>query len=464
MLRDTTGTYGNYLFSVDGCTVLDTGLVVNDETRSAEPKVMLTDNVFHYSTYTLKLEVLHFTGVNVLDGDVGDYRVVDTLEIELLKDTWVPIPLDDLEDNYIISLDAVVEIKHDKPEIHMIEGLTVNGEPDIIQTGETAEVYAQLIDYGGYLYNINDASGKTVYFFEQLTPSLTVSATPNPIQSGDTTDIYSTVKDSDGSVAKNTKVYFYQKFGEIPPALSVTADKSILSYADSEKAVLTAKLTGETVEGKTVTFKQGDTVLATETTDSNGEAEYEYTSQGVGDVTITVECMNLQETYTIEDCINYDSLTSNSGKWTIPSGVTSQYSDNGWKVSANAYKQIKLTDKLTSDCSVEFTVVDYYSSSMSSYPPVIIYAYTNGETTPNQLLLMNTGASAFTALTDTINHAVVKGGVYRIEYTSSTLKVYENGTLLATANSSVGLPTRFEFHMGANSRNATYKDLKIKPL
>ena len=162
--------------------------------------------------------------------------------------------------------------------------------------------------------------------------------------------------------------------------------------------------------------------------------------------------------------MNYDSLTSNSGKWTVPSGVTSQYSDNGWKVSANAYKQIKLTDKLTSDCSVEFTVVDYGSSSMSSYPPVIIYAYTNGETTPNQLLLMNTSASAFTALTDTINHAVVKGGVYRIEYTSSTLKVYENGTLIATANNNVGLPTRFEFHMGANSRNATYKDLKVKPL
>ena len=307
MLRDTDGDYGNYLFSVDGCTVLDTGLVVNDETRSAEPKVMLTDNVFHYSTYTLKLEVLHFTGVNIMDGDSGDYRVVDTLEIELFKDQWVTIPLDDLEDNYIISLDAVVDIRHDKPEIHMIEGLSVNGEPDIIQTGDNAEVYAQLIDYGGYPYNINDASGKTVYFFERLTPTFTLTATPNPIESGDTTDIYSTVKDTDGSVAKNTKVYFYQKFGEIPTALSVTADKSILSYADGEKAVLTATLTGETVEGKTVTFKQGDTVLATETTDSNGEATYEYTSTGAGDVTITVECMSLQETYSLEDCSYYST-------------------------------------------------------------------------------------------------------------------------------------------------------------
>ena len=211
MLSDTVGDYGNYRFSVDGCTVLDTGLVVNDETRAAEPKVMLTDNVFHYSTYTLKLEVLHFTGVNVLDDDTGDYRVVDTLELELVKDTWVPFPLDDLEDNYIISLDAVVDITHDKPEIHMITGLTVSGEPDIIQSGESAEIYTQLVDYGGYPYNINDASGKTVHFYEVLTPTFTLTVNPTIITSGGTSDIECKVIDADGSKLKNAKVHFYKR-------------------------------------------------------------------------------------------------------------------------------------------------------------------------------------------------------------------------------------------------------------
>ena len=173
--------------------------------------------------------------------------------------------------------------------------------------------------------------------------------------------------------------------------------------------------------------------------------------------------MFLQETYSIEDCINYDSLTSASGKWTIPSGVTSQYSSDGWQLSANAYKQIKLTEKLTSACSVEFTLVDY-STPSGRNSPVIVYAYTNGETTPNQHILSNPSSTSFNVCDTTINRALVKGGVYRIEYTSSTIKVYENGTLLATANNNVGLPTRFEFHMGANSRYAIYKDLKIKPL
>lgn len=161
--------------------------------------------------------------------------------------------------------------------------------------------------------------------------------------------------------------------------------------------------------------------------------------------------------------MNYDSLTSNSGKWTIPSGVTSQYSDNGWKISASSYSQIKLTEKLTSACSVEFTLVDY-STPSGNNAPVIVYAYTNGETTPNQAILSNPTSSTIGVLGTTLNRSLIKGAVYKIEYTSSTLKVYENNELLGSANNNVGLPTRFEFHMGTSNRNATYKDLKIKPL
>lgn len=247
--------------------------------------------------------------------------------------------------------------------------------------------------------------------------------------------------------------------------LNITSDKTILSYYDEDITTLTASYTykGTGISGETVIFKNGSTILDTVQTDSNGEAVYEYISQGVGDVTITVECENITQTITIEDCLDYDSLTSNSGKWTIPSGVTSQYSDNGWKISANSYNQIKLTDKLASACSVEFTLVDY-STPSGGNAPVIVYAYTNGETTPNQGILGNPTSSTISVLGTTLNRSLIKGAVYRIDYTSSTISVYENDTLLGSANNNVGLPTRFEFHMGANSRYAIYKDLKLKPL
>ena len=246
--------------------------------------------------------------------------------------------------------------------------------------------------------------------------------------------------------------------------LDLTSDKSILSYADTESATLTATVTnnGTPKSGESVQFYIDDVAWGSPvTTNASGVATKTYNSSGVGDITVKAECRLLTKIYSIEDCIIYDSLTSASGKWTIPSGVTSEYSSDGWKISANAYKQIKLTEKLTTACSVEFTVVDYTTPS-SSKPPVIVYQYTNGETTPNQEVLLVDGTSSFKVLGNTISHAMIKGGVYKIDY-DTTMKLYENDTVLASASNSVGLPTRFEWHMGTN-RYAVYKDLKVKPL
>ena len=89
-------------------------------------------------------------------------------------------------------------------------------------------------------------------------------------------------------------------------SLVLEADKSILSHYDNDNCVLTATLydnNNTPMEGLSVVFKNGDIVLDTITTDSGGVATYTYNSQGVGDVTITAECMNLTKTLSIEDCI-----------------------------------------------------------------------------------------------------------------------------------------------------------------
>lgn len=91
-----------------------------------------------------------------------------------------------------------------------------------------------------------------------------------------------------------------------PTSLVLEADKSILSHYDNDNCTLTATLydnNNTPMEGLSVVFKNGDIVLDTITTDSGGVATYTYNSQGVGDVTITAECMNLTKTLSIEDCI-----------------------------------------------------------------------------------------------------------------------------------------------------------------
>ena len=260
---------------------------------------------------------------------------------------------------------------------------------------------------------------------------------------------------------------------DVPPtpvvtSVSLTSDKSILSAYDSESAVLSATVldgSSNPMSGETVTFYKGSTSIGTATTNSSGVATKSYSATGSGDVTFKATSSNIESsTLTVEDCIFYDPCTSNAkaSAWTIPTGVTSQYSSDGWRISANAYKQIKLTEKLTSACSVEFTVVDYSTPSYS-YPPIIVFAYTNGETTPNQQIFTSDGSSSMSILGNTINHVPVKGGKYKIDYTSSNIRVYENNTLLASASNSVGLPTRFEWHT-SSGRWVIYKDLKVKPI
>lgn len=206
MLEEVKGNYAKYTFDIDGCTITDAGIVIDDDTRQAEPKVKLESNVFHYSTYTLQLSILHYTGVNVLDDSTEDYIVVDTMELVLPPNEWVTIPLTDLEEGYIISLHTTVEIKHDKPVIpNWINSIEVNGEPSIIQTNENAEIYATGLDNGG----LPVQEGHKIHFFERLEPSLTVSATPSIIQTSENAEIYAKVKDEDGSLAQNVKVHFY---------------------------------------------------------------------------------------------------------------------------------------------------------------------------------------------------------------------------------------------------------------
>ena len=74
-------------------------------------------------------------------------------------------------------------------------------------TNENAEIYATGLDNGG----LPVQEGHTIHFFEKIEPVITVSASQSMIQTNDTTEIYAKVKDSDGSLAQNVQVHFYEE-------------------------------------------------------------------------------------------------------------------------------------------------------------------------------------------------------------------------------------------------------------
>lgn len=206
-----TGIYGNYLFDIDGTTLIDSGMIVTDETIQAEPKVKLTDNVFSASKYILKLTILHYTGVNILD-DVtpSDFIVKDTLEIELEKNKWINIPVTDLQTDYIIDFNATIEIDHSNPIIQDYpRNIELTADKSIIQTDETVDLIATVTD------DVKGLNGIPVYFYEAYEPTLLkLTGDKSIMQTGDVLDLKATLKDEDGSLIEGETIYFYEQYEE----------------------------------------------------------------------------------------------------------------------------------------------------------------------------------------------------------------------------------------------------------
>lgn len=445
--------YGTYEFDLDGCTILDNGIVITDETITAQPMVRLTGNVFHYSTYTLKLNILHYTGVNILDDITPtDFIVVDTLEIELTPNTWIPIPIANIENGYIIDFDTTVEIAHNKPVIaNWIQSIEVTSEPTIIQTGETAEIYATGYDNG----HIPVSTGHTIHFFEKIEPVITVSASQSIIQTSDNTEIYAKVKDTDGSLAQNVQVHFYQKpEASVPTTLSVVADNPVLSYSDGDSAVLSATVRDQyslPMSNQSVVFKVGDTVLDTVMTDDSGVAEYEYTSHGSGDVTFTFECGNLSESITIEDCWNaHLSEISITGDTVNSIGM-----DNVHNVQNDDFI-LEFDHKGNGNICIGAT-------SQYSTPSTANYRLTLGTYDNKYYCAVRTSSTDETSGSSEDNSTYYS---YKIEKEGTTVKFYANNVLIATKTASFF--TNYDAYSIYNIKwggGTDYvKNIRLKPL
>ena len=217
-------------------------------------------------------------------------------------------------------------------------------------------------------------------------------------------------------------------------SMTVSSDKSVLSYYDSETATLQALVKdqyGSPMAGQGVVFKKGSTTVAERSTNSNGIAVYQYSSAGAGDVGFLVECSNLQETYSVEDLLLYRS------------SVTSSDSFN-----------VSLPNHFQIDCTVT------RKSSSGSYCYCILSNYQFGVLREKGSLSIRVGSgSPFADRNSTI-----------IALNTPTLMTYEynNGSHSLTANNTTVSGTNSQYSIGSFTNMNVTKydctDLKIKPL
>ena len=244
--------------------------------------------------------------------------------------------------------------------------------------------------------------------------------------------------------------------------LELTSDKNILSFYDHEYCVLTATLldsNGNGVSGEEIVFKANGGSLGTVITGDNGVATVSYNSQGVGDVSITAECMNLTKTLSIEDCIIANVNASYTGT-SVSDTVYSLGYDEIADLSSIDFEMEWTFRQTEWGCDVCLGV----SSEFSVTPIKSNY----------RVLLGNSGAGAIRyGYRTTSTNASTTGSIgvntdvsMRIVKEGTTFKYYVNNELLGTKT--VNFWTNY--HMFGvhtvqwNRGTTTISDLKIKQI
>lgn len=246
-----------------------------------------------------------------------------------------------------------------------------------------------------------------------------------------------------------------------PTSLVFEADKSILSSYDNDNCTLTATVYGNDntpMEGLSVVFKNGDIVLATVTTDSGGVATYTYNSQGVGDVTITAECMNLTETYTLEDC-NYYSET---GTTLIQNDSTDTSYPSDIPYHHEGTEKYMVEFDFTMKTSLRFY---YANSKITAKGDKQNYGYGFSRNSSGEFVI---STRTTTTSNSSYTTGLANGEERRIKmiFDGTTVSFYDNGNLIRTQTNNwltTNPPAYFSWATWGTG-TVTIKNIKIKPL
>ena len=241
----------------------------------------------------------------------------------------------------------------------------------------------------------------------------------------------------------------------------LTTDKPVLSHYDNESCTLTATLldsNGNGVSGEEIVFKANGGLLNTVITGDNGMAQCTYQSTGVGDVTITAECMNLTETYTLEDC-NYYSETgttliqNDSTDTSYPSDIPYHHEGTG-----------KYMVEFDFTMKTQFRFY-YANTKVTSKGDPINYGYGFSRDASGKFVITT---RTTTTSNSTYTTGLANGEERRIKMIidGTTVSFYDNGNLIRTQTNewlTTNPPAYFSWATWGTG-TVTVKNIKIKPL
>lgn len=258
----------------------------------------------------------------------------------------------------------------------------------------------------------------------------------------------------------------------VPDSIVVSGDKSVLSYEDNESCLVSALVKdgmGNVMGGVPVSFVIGGSVVSVVYTDVEGVAEYIYSSRGVGDVVITVNCSLVSETYSLTDATYYNNGSSVNGL-SIQNGVScvsdGEYINISASTSGEKYVRfpVNVAGEDNFELSWKFKVTDSIGQSVAflllnedSYTPFndVFFAFNKS---PSEFYGRMDGRNTVRIPVSPHDDSII-----RIQRLNEEWNIYLDDTLINntpytwTGSKSMGIYTN-------KDRLQKLKDIIIKPL
>ena len=350
--------------------------------------------------------------------------------------------------------------------------LTCTVDKTSVTVGETVTLTATVksdgvnvnegqVDFGdGVLVDVSN--GTAVKTFTKQTPTV---LTVTPSYKG--TSTYTT------ATASSLTITWIEE--QVTPEISISASTLIGEVGDDLPITLSSNLKNTAL---TVLLNDAE-VADSVTTDNTGNAVFNYNCNGAGDVNVKVKYLNGTNVYysnilNLEDCLVYDTMTSESDRWVRTSDIIVNIDSEGTKFStnSNSEQQYRLPSKyFTPPYTIEFDWVDGGGNQKmalelwpdTKYSGDSCWYGSHWDSGANKFIISTYPSSTSSSKTEAdITRDINPNDHLKFIVEPNNVKLYQNGELILNKHQGKTCDTQYFCFYTNKNRIQKVKNLKIK--
>ena len=317
------------------------------------------------------------------------------------------------------------------------------------------------VDFGdGVLVDVSN--GTAVKTFTKQTPTV---LTVTPSYKG--TSIYTT------ATASSLTITWIEE--QVTPEISISASTLIGEVGDDLPITLSSNLKNTAL---TVLLNDAE-VADSVTTDNTGNAVFNYNCNGAGDVNVKVKYLSGTNVYysnilNLEDCLVYDTMTSESDRWVRTSDIIVNIDSEGTKLStnSNSEQQYRLPSKyFTPPYTIEFDWVDGGGNQKmalelwpdTKYSGDTCWYGSHWDSGANKFIISTYPSSTSSSKTEAnITRDINPNDHLKFIVEPNNVKLYQNGELILSKHQGKTCDTQYFCFYTNKNRIQKVKNLKIK--